>query len=172
MLSSRLRTHSFKTVIVALAILLSNEVRADPEVTLSVELNPMGSFDATSTAVKGIAKMGKNGSVSAENIILDLTTLETGIELRDKHMKETYFETKKYPKAILVKALGKKGKFVGALQVRGIKKKITGTYKIDDSEIIAEFTTKMSFFKIKKAKYMGVGAEDPVKVKVKLPVKK
>jgi hypothetical protein len=143
---------------------------AETSVSLGVELNPMGSFEATSTAVSGSAK--KQGpKIIAQNIVLDLTSLDSGIELRDKHMKEEYFETKRFPKAVLLKAIGKGGKFAGILMIRNTKAKISGTYKLDGSTIEAEFSTPMSAYKIKKASYMGVGVENMVKVKVKIPLK-
>ncbi len=138
-------------------------------VTLFVELNPMGSFEATTTAVKGKISNTK-GKLTAKNIVLDLTKLESGIELRDKHMKEDYFQTKKFPRAVLVSGVGRNGKFLGVLMIRNQKRKISGTYKISGNKVEAEFTTKLSTFKIKKASYMNVGVEDEVKVKVTLPL--
>ncbi len=151
------------------AITWTIAAHADSMVTIGVELNPMGSFEATSGALAGSAKK-KGDQFIAQNIVLDLTTLDSGIELRDKHMKEEYFETKRFPKAVLIKAIGKKGKFAGILMLRNIKAKITGTYKVDGDTIEAEFTTPMTAFKIKKAAYMGVGVENMIKVKVKIPV--
>jgi len=157
--------------ILFLTVLIGNTARAESSVSLAVELNPMGSFEATSEKLTGTVKNVK-GKLTAQNIVLDLTSLDSGIELRDKHMKEDYFQTKKFPKAVLTKAVGKNGKFAGILMIRSIKHKINGTYKISGKQLEAEFTTSMAAFKIKKASYMGVGVEDAIKVKVKLPVSK
>jgi hypothetical protein len=153
----------------AVAFLITSGALAESEVSIGVELNPMGSFEATSNAISGTAKK-KGNQFIAQNVILDLTTLDSGIELRDKHMKEEYFETKKFPKAVLIKAIGRGGKFAGILMVRNVKTKIKGTFKISGKVIEAEFATPMSAYKIKKASYMGVGVENLVKVKVKIPV--
>jgi polyisoprenoid-binding protein YceI len=54
---------------------------------------PLNEFEGTSNSLKGLINIEK-GSV---DFYLDLNTLKTGITLRDKHMKENYLETKKYP---------------------------------------------------------------------------
>jgi polyisoprenoid-binding protein YceI len=138
-------------------------------VELQVSLSPAGSFTAKSSAVKGSAQKDGNG-FDAKDISLDLTTLETGIGLRDKHMKEKYFETEKYPKALLTQASGQDGKFTGTLKIHDTPTKVSGTYTIAGAQVVASFKCKMSEFNIPKAKYMGVGADDEVEVKATVPL--
>jgi len=161
---------SFATFALFVGVLSSGagEVFA-AELNLHVELNPVGSFIGKSSKVKGSVKK-KDGAYSAKNIELELDSLKSGISLRDKHMKEKYFETKKYPEAKLQKATGKGGKFSGILMIRKIKKKISGKYEVDGSTLKFEFKTKLSDFKIKEAAYMGVGVVDEVKVTGELPI--
>lgn len=140
-------------------------------VEVSVTLRPAGSFIAKSSdlAIKGYAK--KSGEVlQAKDIVIPLNTLKTGIDLRDRHMREKYFETQKFPQAILKEATGKNGKFTGTLVVRDVAKAVTGTYAVESGNFIAKFRCKVSDFKIQAPKYMGVGVQDEVDVEVAIPV--
>ena len=140
-------------------------------VKLSVELNPTGSFVAESAQVNGFARKVADGYV-AQNVSLVLNTLKTGIDLRDRHMLLNYFETKKYPYAILVNAkAGSGGRFKGILKVRNMPQPIEGEYSVNGSNLEATFKSKLSTYRIRKAAYMGVGVEDEVEVKVTLPVR-
>ncbi len=140
-------------------------------VSLSISLSPAGSFEAKSEALKvdGTAVKVGDGFV-AKNVTLPLDSLHTGIGLRDNHMKENYFETKKYPTAVLTQAIGKDGKFTGELKLHNVTKPISGTYTLSGGDAVASFKCKMSDFTIPEAKYMGVGADDEVEVKATLPL--
>jgi polyisoprenoid-binding protein YceI len=140
------------------------------EVTVAVTLNPMGDFKAKTSDVKGSAVV-KGDEVTAENIIVNLKGLKTGVKLRDEHTQK-YLETSKFPDAILVSAKGKGGKGTGKIKIRGIEKEIAGTYKVDGNTLNAEFVLNIADFKIKDVKYMGVGVEDNLTLLVSVPVKK
>jgi polyisoprenoid-binding protein YceI len=142
------------------------------EVKIHVKLSPAGSFTAESSAVEVKGETKKAGAqLSAKSIELDLNSLKTGIGLRDRHMKEKYFETEKFPKAILSQASGKDGKFTGSLTVHGVTQPISGTYELSGGKFVGKFGTKISAYNISKPKYMGVGADDDVEVEVTLPEK-
>lgn len=138
-------------------------------VVVDVTLNPMGDFKAKTTQVKGEAIV-KGDEVSAQNIVVNLTSLKTGVELRDKHTQK-HLETSKFPEAVLVSATGKGGKGTGKLKIRGIEKEVAGTYKVEGKLLKADFTVKISDFGIKDINYMGVGVEDTVTLHVAVPVK-
>lgn len=140
---------------------------ADAEVSLS----PAGDFKAKCEEVSGHATM-KGDSISAENVVVTLKNLKTGIALRDKHAREKYLEVAKYPTMTLIKAEGKGGKGKGRIKYRGVEKDIEGTYKIEGDQLVAHFPIKLSDFNIKGIKYMGVGVDDDVKINVNLPLKK
>lgn len=139
------------------------------EVTVDVTLNPMGDFKAKTADVKGEATQ-KGDEVSAQNIVVNLKSLKTGVELRDKHTQK-HLETEKYPEAVLVSATGKGGKGKGKLKVRGIEKDVEGTYKIEGQNLIADFKVNIAEYGIKDINYMGVGVEDEVGLHVVLPLK-
>ncbi|NDC25049.1 MAG: hypothetical protein EBZ49_13120, partial [Proteobacteria bacterium] len=72
--------------------------------------------------------------------------------------------------ATLIEGGGQGGKFQGKLEVHGVIHPIAGTYQLNGPDLEAEFTCKLSDFKIPEANYMGVGVEDEVKVVVKLRI--
>jgi len=138
------------------------------QVTVDVVLNPMGNFKAKTESISGNAVM-TGTDVSAQNIKVDLRTLKTGIELRDKHTQK-HLHTDKYPEAILSIAKGKNGKGIGRIKINGEEKEIKGTYKIVGKNLEANFTLNLPDFKITDINYMGVGVEDEVKVHVVIPL--
>lgn len=137
--------------------------------SVHVTLRPAGSFKGTTNQVIGFAK--KNGQTyEAKNIRANLKSLKTGIKLRDEHTGR-YLEVNKYPEAVLVSAVGSGGKGEGTIRIKGIEKKISGTYKVEGSQLTAQFPIKFSDFNITGVKYMGVGVDDEGQVNVTLPVK-
>lgn len=139
------------------------------EVVVDVTLNPMGDFKAKTAAVKGEA-IKKGDEFTASNIVVNLKSLKTGIEGRDKHTQK-YLETEKFPEAVLLSASGKGGKGKGRIKIRGIEKDIVGTYKVEGKQLKAKFDLKLADFGIKDINYMGVGVEDTVVLNVSVPVK-
>lgn len=140
-------------------------------VTADVTLNPMGSFKAKTSDVKGTAVVNGD-SVTAENIVVNLKNLETGIGLRDNHARKKYLEVEKYPDAVLVKGSGKGGKGTGTLRLHGVEHEISGDFKVNGDSLTATFPVKLSDFKIEAINYKGIGVEDTVNVSVTVPVKK
>lgn len=127
---------------------------------------------------------GKGGKVNFGNLRTEkglftgvfetnLENFDTGIELRNQHMRERYLEVEKYPTAkfwLKPVAIPKQGyfNFEGKLTLHGVKKKIEGVGYLKDEKLEAKFNIKMSDFGIKKAEYRGVGVEDKVDVVVRL----
>lgn len=138
-------------------------------VSVDVVLNPMGDFKAKTSDVKGEATI-KGDEVSAKNIIVNLTNLKSGVELRDKHTQK-YLDTKTFPDAVLVSATGKGGKGQGKIKIKGIEKDVDGTYNVEGKVLKADFKVTLSDFGIKDINYMGVGVEDQVTIHVAVPVK-
>lgn len=139
------------------------------QVTVDVTLNPMGDFKAKTSDVKGVATV-KGDEISAQNIVVNMKSLKTGVELRDKHTQK-HLETTKFPEAVLISATGKGGKGKGKIKIRGIEKDIEGTYKIEGKVLKADFKLNIADFEMKDINYMGVGVEDVVVLHVAIPVK-
>lgn len=159
-----------KLSILGLLLLCSNAFANGPSAEADVRLSPAGDFVGKTADVSGEATI-KGDSVEADKIVVNLKNLKTGMSLRDKHAQEKYLETAKFPEAVLTKAVGKNGKGTGLLKIRGIEKEVSGTYKIDGKFLKAEFPIKLSDFGITGVKYMGVGVDDEVKLRVSVPTK-
>ena len=139
------------------------------EAEVKVSLSPAGSFVGKTKDVKGFAE--SNGSTyTAKNIVVGLSSLETGISLRDQHTKD-HLDVKTYPEAKLISATGKDGKGTGTIEIRGVQKPIEGTYKIEGSTLIAQFSVNFPDFNIKGIRYAGLGVKDKGTITVKIPVK-
>lgn len=116
---------------------------------------------------------------------IDLKTLDTGMSLRNSHMKEKYLQIDKFPKAILSienqklaegwsfdKPEVKGKKMAGQLEIHGVKKPIEILYSLNnDKKIQAEFDIKISDFNIEIPSFMGVTVADKVTVKVESEIK-
>ncbi|MBY0386079.1 YceI family protein [bacterium] len=157
-----------KKIFFVIVLLLSGSVFAQ-SLEIDVKLSPAGSFKAETKKIKGFAKVSGDG-VSAENVLVDLRSLSTGIGLRDKHLKER-LDVEKHPVAKLIKAEGKSGKGTATIELKGQKKDVAGTYQVKGKNLQAEFKMKMSDLGINDVRYMGVGAKDEVTVTIVLPVK-
>ncbi|WII73699.1 YceI family protein [Bdellovibrio sp. 22V] len=156
----------FATLILSMSVSYAAMAQS---VTVDVVLNPMGDFKAKTSDVKGSAVV-KGDEVSAENIVVNLKGLKTGVELRDKHTQK-HLDTTKFPEAVLVSATGKGGKGKGKIKIRGVEKDVEGTYKVEGKVLKADFKLNISDFGISDINYMGVGVEDEVTLHVAVPVK-
>jgi polyisoprenoid-binding protein YceI len=157
-------------LIATLAVTILSLSAFAQEAVVDVTLRPAGAFKGTSKEVKGTA-VQKGDTVEAQNIIVSLKNIQTGIGLRDQHTKK-HLEVEKFPEAVLVSAKGKDGKGEGLIRIRGIEKKIAGTYQIEGNQLKADFPIKFSDFGISGVKYMGVGVDDNGMIHVSVPYKK
>ena len=142
---------------------------AQTNMSVNVNLSPSGSFQATTTKIKGNLK--QNGAlIEGDKISVLIETLKTGIDLRDEHFAK-HLHADKYPKATLTQLKAQGGKGTANLEVNGVVKPITINYVLKDGAIKANFNVKASDFNLSKAQYLGVGVEDLVTVVVDMPVK-
>lgn len=152
--------------IMIFALLFTFNLQAN-QVEIQINLSPTGSFKAQASKIEGKAKK-IDQSVEAKAIRISLNQLTTGIALRDEHMKNKYLQVDKYPYAILTQAKGNNGQGDGLLEIRGIKKPVSGSYQIKGQDVLAEFDVKLSDYDITGIRYMGVGVKDQIKIKVKM----
>lgn len=165
------REHKMKFLAPVLVLFFSTQLWAlTPEASVAVALTPAGDFVGKTSDVRGQATL-VNGEYTAQNIIVGLKSIKTGVSLRDVHTQR-HLQTDKFPEATLVSAKGKDGKGTGQIKIKGITKDIAGTFRVADNMLLAEFSLKLSDFEIKGIKYMGIGVENEVKIKVQLPIKK
>jgi polyisoprenoid-binding protein YceI len=153
---------------------------SDGEVTVVCPLTVGGSFEAKTKALSG--EVGQNGTqpgAIAGALKVPLDTLETGIGLRDRHMRERYLEVDKGPQYavatlenIRLDNLDGKGVFKGTLTLHGLRREVTGTSLVQRSDdgvkVEAQFPVKVSEFQIPDPTYLGVGVRDEVTIRVNL----
>lgn len=113
----------------------------------------------------------------------DLKHLDTGIELRNEHMKTKYLEVEKFPTAKLrihplqltekdLKSDFKRD-FVGTLTLHGVSKEINGAfdYTAKDKSVRAEFRILVSDFKIDIPTFKIVKVSESVDLKAEVFLK-
>lgn len=123
-----------------------------------------------------------NGQTSAlevkedgENVVLrvPLDSVDTGIELRNRHMKEKYIDTKSYPFAELkvARAALKEGagqKTTGTFTVHGVSKEVNVAFDVQKSggvlEVKGGFDINIKSHGIDVPNYMGITVKPDVKV--------
>jgi len=115
----------------------------------------------------------------------EMEKLDTGIDLRTRHMKEKYLHVKDHPKAKLTlleapvdegfaSTLTNAGEktFKGKMQLHGKEEEVSGTFTAKEGLVHAKFPIKLSQFAIDIPSYLGVTVADMVDVTVELPLKK
>ncbi len=152
---------------------------------------------ATSASFNGTGPMGfkidgKTKAVEVKDdgktlsVIVPLKDLETGISLRDRHMREKYLETDKFPEAKLDvpvdslkvpedgKSLDGEGK--GTFSVHGQTKEITFKYKATCKAGVCDVDGQADInykdYGINVPSYMGVTVKPELVVKTTFQVKK
>lgn len=115
----------------------------------------------------------------------DLDALETGIGLRDRHMKEKYLEVPKYPTAVfkltkftLPQAFvdgdfdAEEEPFTGSLTFHGVTQEVSSgaNLKRQGNRLFIDFIfpVKVTQYKIPVPSFMGITVGDDVKVTVKV----
>lgn len=131
-----------------------------------------GTLDVKQLAVSGTVK-------------LEMDAIDTGISLRNKHMKEKYLETGKFPQSTLVlKKLtlpqafvdgnfdSKGESFAGELTLHGVTRPLTGLVDIrregSKMDFLFSFALKVKDFQIASPSFMSITMADEVQVKAKI----
>ncbi len=117
-------------------------------------------------------------------VLLNLESLKTGIEMRDRHMKEKYLETGKFKNStlkwsqvILPKDLFEKGGEVnvpGTLILKNVEKPVSVLMKVSkeasDFKIHSTFQIKLTDFSIDLPSYAGIKVADLVDIEVETSI--
>ena len=153
------------------------------DVRITCPLTIGGSFQAKTAALSGLLAPGASHPPSGDgSFVVDLRTLDTGINLRNEHLRENYLEVDKapgYDKATLSEIELKgvnpdspegKGSFTGSLMLHGTKKTVSGPAEIRKAgsglRVKASFPVNLSDFAIPEPRYLGVGVKNTVQVEV------
>jgi polyisoprenoid-binding protein YceI len=159
--------------------------RGDVRVTCPMTIG--GSFDAKTTALTGAVTASARGSRAFDgSLTVDLRTLDTGIGLRNEHLRENYLEVDKGPgfematlseidlNGFNADAPEGKGSFAGLLTLHGVRKTVTGTVDVRQAgaglRVKASFSVDLSDYSIRKPRYLGIGIKDIVQVEVAFAV--
>ena len=146
-----------------------------------------GSFEAKTAALRGSVIARANGSSTLDgSLTVDLRKLDTGIGLRNEHLRDKYLEVNKGAgfetatlSAIDLTGLNPvtpegKGSFTGLLTVHGVAKTVTGEVDVRRAggglRVKASFGLDVSDYGIAKPRYLGVGVANTVQVEVAFDV--
>jgi len=171
--------------VLATALLPPAAARADEalqvtsaQVTVNCPLTIGGSFDAKTSALSGSITPDPGGAVKAA-FTVDLIKLETGISLRDRHLRNNYLEVQKGGdfavakfENLKIQKLSGKTAFSGTLTLHGQQHDVTGSADVQQDgksyKVDATFPLKISAFQIPEPTYLGVGVSDEISIHVVL----
>jgi len=144
-----------------------------------------GSFEAKTTALAGsVVEESSRPAVLAGAVTVDLKSLDTGIGLRNDHLRSVYLEVERgdgFDKAVLTDIrLGDvdwdtfqgRTAFTGTILLHGTKRAVKGEAQIRrvgaTLRVEAGFPLSIAEFGIAKPQYLGIGVKNDVEAKVTL----
>jgi polyisoprenoid-binding protein YceI len=157
---------------------------SDGEIAVLCPVTVGGSFEARTSAITGRLAIDQSqaGALDGE-LQVDLQTLDTGIGLRNTHLREKYLEVGKgagFDRAVLseivvsgadLAAGSGKGTFKGVLALHGTRKPVGGDVRLTPAaghvKVDATFPVQLPDFGIAEPRYLGVGVRDQVQVRAK-----
>lgn len=156
---------------------------AQADVRITCPLTIGGSFQAKTSALSGVLTLSSRQPPSYDgNLVVDLRMIDTGITLRNEHLREKYLEVDKtpgYDKATLsdidLKGMNPdspdgKGTFTGSLMLHGTKRTVSGPVEVRKAgsgvRVKAAFPLNLSEYNIPEPRYLGVGVKNTVQVEV------
>lgn len=145
--------------------LLAVECKIDAEAVIGIL-----EFDIKGCDIKGDL-IEKDGAFAGK-FEVDLNKLDTGLALRNKHMKEKYLKTQDNPTANLVLvpvAYGAKT-FAADLRLNGLTRAIEGkVITAKKGELAVAFKVNITDFGIDKPGYKGIVIGEKINVQVRFP---
>ena len=154
------------------------------DVQVRCRLTVGGSFDAVTTALSGtLARAAPDGADYAGVLRVDLATLDSGIGLRNSHLRDNYLEVERGPEfreAVLSSIVlddplpagaGRhETTFSGTLSLHGVQRPIEGEAELrrrdGRMQVEATFSVSLEAFDIPPPRYLGVGVRDTVEITV------
>ncbi len=142
---------------------------------------PIEEFFGTTSSIDGYINLISLADLTDNQIYfeVDLNTLDTGIGLRNRHMRDNYLETDKYQytyfdgKFDAISEISKSEYTVtisGNLFIHGVSNKITITGSIfsddNDLRIVSSFDVKLSDFEIEIPEMMFVKIDETMKLEL------
>ncbi len=128
-----------------------------------------------------------DASPARGEIHVDLTSLKTGIDLRDRHMRENHLETGRYPEAVftmtslslptgaLVEGVRTAVRVQGKLNLHGVEREVSPeTYLTftgggnPSLRVESRFSVKLADYNIKRPQFLVLRLADEQKIEVNL----
>ena len=144
-----------------------------------------GSFDVVTSDVSGTIRRetSQTGSHAGE-LRVDLSTLDTGIGLRNEHLWSSYLELDRGPEfrhAVLSGIVldepppADNGRhdtgFSGTLTLHGVQQRVEGEAELrrrnGRMQVEAEFSLSLDAFDIPPPRYLGIGVRDTVEITIR-----
>ena len=143
-----------------------------------------GSFNAVTSSLSGtLQPRSPDGGDYAGGLRVDLATFDTGIDLRDSHLRNNYLEVARGPdfqqavlsSIVLDDPLPDGGgrhetAFSATLSLHGVQSTVAGeaelTRRDGRIEVRATFPVSLEEFDIPPPRYLGVGVRDTVEITV------
>jgi hypothetical protein len=155
---------------------------SEGQVHVTCPLTAGGSFEATTHSITGRLSERRSPQTFEGSIEVDLRDLDSGIALRDEHMRDSYLETGRgegFDKAILAdirvgnadpRTFKGQTTFAGVLSLHGTKHPVQGQARVrrrgTSAQIEATLPIRLSDYNIPKPQYLGVGVKEEVQVRV------
>lgn len=155
------------------------------DVRVIVPMKPGGAFDARTQALGGTLQLASGGTKPASlagELVVELATIDTGISLRNRHLRENYLEVAKGPgfdKAALSEIrvdqaaspeFEGESTFSGVLVLHNVKHRVEGTVALRRAagalRVLARFPLTLTDFGIQPPEYLGVGVGNRIMVHV------
>ncbi len=188
------RTRGRRTVAVALAALALTGARSaagaeswsatSGDVHVRCRLTVGGSFDVVTSALSGtLERATPDGADYSGELRVDLATLDSGIGLRNSHLRDNYLEVERGPEfrhAVLsdivlddplpASAGRHETAFSGTLSLHGVERPVEGEAELrrrdGRMQVEATFSISLEAFDIPPPRYLGVGVRDTVEITV------
>jgi polyisoprenoid-binding protein YceI len=151
---------------------------------VTVPLRPGGAFEAKTSSLGGTVTLGAGRPLPLTGgLSVDLATIDTGIDLRNRHLRENYLEVAKgegFDRAVLsdlrlseADGEGFRGRtaFSATLLLHGARRPVSGTGEIRAEgsalQVQASFPLTLTDFGITPPEYLGVGVANRLLVTVR-----
>ena len=157
---------------------------ASGDVRVRCRMTVGGAFDAVTSSLSGTLRPSAPGGASwSGELRVDLATLDTGIALRNDHLRASYLEVERGPDfrhAVLSgivladpppdRAGRRETRFSGTLTLHGVRRAIEGEADLrrgdERMQVEATFSLSLDTFDVPPPRYLGVGVRDTVEVTV------
>jgi hypothetical protein len=138
------------------------------EVEVIARLSPAGTIEIKSDKLLGQLIVNKR-SYRASKLFLDVSTLDSGVELRDQHIHK-YLNNNGTSQVSLenIKIDRMKQTGTGRLHINGVKRKINFKVEKKENFLFTSFNINKKDYNLPKASYMGISVRPELELKIKI----